>query len=909
MKNKYEELRSKAFSALQKLAKQNPDYEEMRMIIGGADAEASLKQRVIRKSIDTEWLTRVEEALPALDIIIREPKISIEDQEEVVPVELTRVISEKSVRHLAQHTNLIREIKGDEVIPSKILNVHREETYLTYENKFINTLLSRLSAFVDRRYRALVGGSGVERDYCFDYGVDFEHFTENKKRTTAKMNLQIQLVSPEFEQDNDMDTDINLQFASALERLERIYAAINVYMASPFAQRLGRNYIRPPVIRTNAILKNKNFKDCLALWEYIEQYDKTGYSVWGEEYAEKPADQSVGDLYTTVALQYAHFYQGVVNDEVSILAKRQLSEMDPNFGRDFDEQELEDYLVYDSEYKKMVPVSRLMDNQKQLSEDEKRIRRAITVALLADELLYQELLRQEEEARRLERERIAAEQARLARLAAMEEAAKRGPIVVTYKYSFLARYIQSEAQLQQHYTLIKNVLHSYSPVASRISWKHESFRQGRNTIARIKIKGKSLYLYLALSPEGIEESPYASDVSDKNDDTKLLIKVRSARSCRYAVNMIMAMMEQLGLEKIEREYVDYTWAYETTEALVERGLVKMILPPDVQVNEFDQFVKADMSGVFGDRDDDDEEQTTEQPEEQAAVEEIAAEGGAANIKYVAAAKPNDSHAYGEEMRSTHMLELVSIAESEGTAESEAAEPEAEAVVEAVEPVIETVVEPEPVVEVVVEPEPVVEAVAEPEPVVEAVAEPEPVVEAVAEPEVDNTKKDYVVLSVREESDARYRGSYLARLLQAGSDVRLDYNEIKNELLSYASTAARIDYEEETVEQNGKVVARIGVKGKVLYLYLATTAGSYSKSNYVSSAKGKYADTTLLVKVKTVNSLSVALKLIQSAMKKCGAEQIAHTYKDYAEQYRALNLQKLGDSFEQLNEYSEDISVL
>ena len=884
MNNKYEELRSKAFSALQRLAKQNPDYDEMRMIIGGADAEASLKQRVIRKSIDTEWLTRVEEALPALDIIIREPKISIEDQEEVVPVELTRVISEKSIKHLAQHTNFIREIKGDEVIPSKILNVYREETYLTYENKFINTLLSRLSAFVDRRYRALVGGSGVERDYCFDYGVDFEHFTETKKRTTAKMKLQIQLVSPEFEQDSDMDTDINLQFASALERLERIYAAINVYMASPFAQKLGRNYIRPPVIRTNAILKNKNFKDCLALWEYIEQYDKTGYSVWGEEYAEKPADQSVGDLYTTVALQYAHFYQGVVNDEVSILAKRQLSEMDPNFGRDFDEQELEDYLVYDSEYKKMVPVSRLMDNQKQLSEDEKRIRRAITVALLADELLYQELLRQEEEARRLERERIAAEQARLARLAAMEEAAKRGPIVVTYKYSFLARYIQSEAQLQQHYTLIKNVLHSYSPVASRISWKHESFRQGRNTIARIKIKGKSLYLYLALSPEGIEESPYASDVSDKNDDTKLLIKVRSPRSCRYAVNMIMAMMEQLGLEKIEREYVDYSWPYETTEALVERGLVKMILPPDVQVNEFDQFVKANMSGVFTERDDDEEEQTAEQVEEPVSIDEIASDGGAANIKYVAAAKPNDSHAYGEEMRSTHMLELVSIAESEGNAEPEIVAPE-------------PVVEPEPIVE----PEPVVE----PEPI----AEPEPVVEALEEPEVDNTKKDYVVLSVREESDARYRGSYLARLLQAGSDVRLDYNEIKNELLSYTSTVARIDYEEETIEQNGKIVARIGVKGKVLYLYLATTAGSYSKSNYVSSAKGKYADTTLLVKVKTVNSLSVALKLIQSAMKKCGAEQIAHTYKDYAEQYRALNLQKLGDSFEQLNEYSEDISVL
>ena len=180
MNQKYERLRAKAFSALQELATQDPDFEQARMLIGAADTEASLKQRTVRKSIDTEWIAHVEAALPALDLIVRNPTVTIEDEEEVVPVELTRRISEKSIKHLAQHTNLILKMEGEEVTPSRILNVFHEESYLTYENKFINTLLVRLSAFVDKRYKALVGGAGVEKDYEFEYGVDFEHFSQKE---------------------------------------------------------------------------------------------------------------------------------------------------------------------------------------------------------------------------------------------------------------------------------------------------------------------------------------------------------------------------------------------------------------------------------------------------------------------------------------------------------------------------------------------------------------------------------------------------------------------------------------------------------------------------------------------------------------------------------------------------------
>ena len=137
----YQDFKEKAFSALSNLAKESELYAETRMTVGSADTEAQLKRQIVRKSIDTEWIEKIEYALPYLDLVIRNPFVAIEDEEEIMPVELTKRVSEKTIKHLSQHTNLILDIQGDEVTPKKLLNVFHEETYLTYENKFVNTLL------------------------------------------------------------------------------------------------------------------------------------------------------------------------------------------------------------------------------------------------------------------------------------------------------------------------------------------------------------------------------------------------------------------------------------------------------------------------------------------------------------------------------------------------------------------------------------------------------------------------------------------------------------------------------------------------------------------------------------------------------------------------------------------------
>ena len=414
MNENYEQFKRKAFSALRALARDSQAFEDAEMLVGAADTTVSLKRTRLVKNIDTEWVSAIENAIPALDILIRNPFVAIEDVDEILPVELSRHITEKSIKHLAQHTNLILDVKDDEVTPSKILNVFHEETYLTYENKFVNTLLSRLSAFVDKRFRALKGGAGVEHSYKFDYNTEFEHLaSDSGSRNTARINLRIELTSPLGREISESDMELNDKYTSAMARIQRINMAIAGFRSSAFAEHLGKNYIRPPVIRTNAILKNKNLRECLNLWEYIENYDKVGYSGISDKYIEMPSSDFIGGLYSSVALQYVSFYSGVIEEWANnrLLSEKHLFETMPEFDDEDEDEELMDYSVYDSEYRKTVPVSRLMNNRKKLSDDEKRIRIAIIVSLMADEMIWSEQLEKEANERRIAREKKEREEA------------------------------------------------------------------------------------------------------------------------------------------------------------------------------------------------------------------------------------------------------------------------------------------------------------------------------------------------------------------------------------------------------------------------------------------------------------------------------------------------------------------
>ena len=229
----------------------------------------SKKQRT--KSFDLEWVEMIEDSIVSLDNIVRNPRKFIVQEEDIVDISLARAISTESVKHLAQHTNFISSVDEDGMVtPNKILNVTKEESFEVYENRFIYTLLRNLNNFISRRMDAIK--AAYINDNVLELNVDTSIFT-GKTRVFYKLDLIGAL--PIDEVKNLENDDL-----SVVERIAKLQRIVMDFLSSPFAKQMVSSApVRPPITRTNVILKNPDFKKALVLWQFVESYTKMGFSV------------------------------------------------------------------------------------------------------------------------------------------------------------------------------------------------------------------------------------------------------------------------------------------------------------------------------------------------------------------------------------------------------------------------------------------------------------------------------------------------------------------------------------------------------------------------------------------------------------------------------------------------------
>ena len=259
----------------------------------------AFNKKLMEKAIDVSWVEAIENGLPHLDTVLRNPRKTIEDVEEVVPIALSRKITVESVKHLAQHTDLIQSIdeKTGKITPSKILNVYKEESLMTYENKFVNTLVDRLYLFIHRRYEKLAQVAKDEEVYTLGYDTTVDDGSGGKMKVSVKI-----------ETIDSLDA-YDANGLTIWQRVEKIKTAIEGYKGSELCQTLGSTFIRPPVMRTNAIMKNVDLKACLTLWQFIESYDKIGFEINEMDTAVKPeqAEAYAQDFYKLIVMNLLLF--------------------------------------------------------------------------------------------------------------------------------------------------------------------------------------------------------------------------------------------------------------------------------------------------------------------------------------------------------------------------------------------------------------------------------------------------------------------------------------------------------------------------------------------------------------------------------------------------------------------------
>lgn len=152
-------------------------------------------------------------------------------------------------------------------------------------------------------------------------------------------------------------------------------------------------------------------------------------------------------------------------------------------------------------------------------------------------------------------------------------------LVVHYRKGFEARLIQANPEIKAYYSELKNRLLSYEGTKSRLSWTSDNFHNGRKQVAKINVKTGLLVLYLAIDPATLEGTVYrGKDVSDKKKygDTPFEYKIRTPRKLKWGLELIDRVSENMGLTLNKAERVDYAkqYAYESTEELVNRGLIK-----------------------------------------------------------------------------------------------------------------------------------------------------------------------------------------------------------------------------------------------------------------------------------------------------------------------------------------------
>ena len=88
------------------------------------------------------------------------------------------------------------------------------------------------------------------------------------------------------------------------QRIERIKKILGDFQGSPLIKSLnGVALVKPPIVKTNVILKDPNFKRAMRLWTFIERYNEAGLEAKVVEKEQLPNEEYMNDLFKNFNLK------------------------------------------------------------------------------------------------------------------------------------------------------------------------------------------------------------------------------------------------------------------------------------------------------------------------------------------------------------------------------------------------------------------------------------------------------------------------------------------------------------------------------------------------------------------------------------------------------------------------------
>lgn len=314
-------------------------------MIQAGDNTLQQKNRILHKVVDERWLTIVEEGIDAIFNIVDKPRRFIKTSEEVVPVALAKKITADSVRHLSQNTQFINQNAAGEIEPTKILTVTTEESYDLYENRFVYHLIQRLFTFVDKRTDVIFWSTGDET--CNVMSMESK-VDDAYEEISYKVEMTIKNRQSYVENDSDhMDL---------FKRIDRVRRMSRTLRQSPFCEIMkGCAKVRSPIQRTNLMMKDRDYRKCYQLWQFIEGYDEVGYTIEERDSALQFDEEYLLQMYINFITNYTVFKSLLEGDprKMTEIAAEKRPPVKPKFVKKIEEQIVEDRDIPDVEIRKV----------------------------------------------------------------------------------------------------------------------------------------------------------------------------------------------------------------------------------------------------------------------------------------------------------------------------------------------------------------------------------------------------------------------------------------------------------------------------------------------------------------------------------------------------------------------------
>ena len=202
------------------------NQEEINSFVASTKSSLNLKKITSKKIVDYSWVNVICDYIPYLDNIIN------------------------------NHRNFyINENKENDLI-NKLLNIQTETNKDVYEDRFVFTLINRLSTFISDNIKDN-SEEKIKNEAIYDASSKY-----NDKN--VKINLSLETI------ESNSIKNVN----EYKEKIDYINTTINNYKKSSFMKSLNNVMeVKSPIRKTNTILRDKNYRKALELWEYLDNYE------------------------------------------------------------------------------------------------------------------------------------------------------------------------------------------------------------------------------------------------------------------------------------------------------------------------------------------------------------------------------------------------------------------------------------------------------------------------------------------------------------------------------------------------------------------------------------------------------------------------------------------------------------